>query len=101
MEHFFSSNSGADQKKRSSPKIKHFFSPNSGESQKKKRNEKGLHQKWNTFFSPNSSGDLRSDADQSQIITGDADVAILKLLGEIQSNYWGVLSPRVLAPLDL
>ena len=45
------------------------------------------------FFSPNSSGDLRSDADQSQIIAGDADVAVLKLLGEIQSNYWGVISP--------
>ena len=26
------------------------------------------------FFSPNSSGDLRSDAHQSQIIGGDADV---------------------------
>ena len=37
------------------------------------KTKKGLHQKWNTFFSPNSSTDLRSDAHQSQIIGGDAD----------------------------
>ena len=36
--------------------------------------KKGLLQHWHTFFSPNSSGDLRSDAHQSQIIGGDADV---------------------------
>ena len=56
-----------------------LFSTNSGEDQKKK----GLHLKWNTF-SPNSlSGHLRSDAHQSQIIGGDADVhhRLLKLLG--------------------
>ena len=40
-----------------------------------KDQKKGLHQKWNTFFFPNSSGHLRSDAHQSQIIGGDADVA--------------------------
>ena len=45
MEHFFSSNSGKNQKKRFSPKMKHLFSPN-------------------------SSGELRSDARQSQIIGG-------------------------------
>ena len=39
-----------------------------------KTKKKGLHQKWNTFFSPNSSGHLRSDAHQSQIIRGIADV---------------------------
>ena len=32
--------------------IEHFFSPNSGEDQKKKKyKKKGLHQKENTFFS--------------------------------------------------
>ena len=40
-----------DQKKRSSPKMEHFFSPN-------------------------LSGHLRSDAHQSQIIGGDADVDV-------------------------
>ena len=40
-----------------------------GEDQKK-----GEDQKWNTFFPPNSRGDLRSDANQSQIIGGDANV---------------------------
>ena len=55
------------------------------------------------FFSPNSSGHLRSDAHQSQIIGEDADVhhRLLKLLGGIQPNYWGIYppSPRVSAPL--
>ena len=45
-------------------KMEHFFSPNSGEDQKKK----GLHQKVELFRSPNSGGDLRSDAHQNQII---------------------------------
>ena len=65
-----------DQKsERSSPKMEHFFFPNSGEDQKK-----GLHQKWKSFF-PNSSGHLRSDADQSQIIEGDADVDHTQTIG--------------------
>ena len=54
------------------------------------------------FFSPNSSTDLRSDAHQSQIIGGDADVDYTQLFGGIQSNYWGGYippSPRVSAPL--
>ena len=42
--------------------------------------KKGLHQKWNTFF-PNSSADLRSDANQSQIIGGDADVDHTQIIG--------------------
>ena len=40
MEHFFSLNSGEDQKKRSSLKIENFFYPNSGEDQKKRLNQK-------------------------------------------------------------
>ena len=52
MEHFSSLNSGADQRKRSSPTMEHFFSSN-------------------------SSRDLRSDAHQSQIIGRDT----VKLLG--------------------
>ena len=64
----FSPNSGEDQKKRSSPKMKHLFSPNSSE-------------------------DLRSDAHQSQIIGGDADEDHIQIVGGIQSNYWGDISP--------
>ena len=56
-----------------------LFSPNSGENPKK-----SLHQKWNIF--PNSSGHLRSDAHQSQIIGGDADVDHNQTIGGIQSN---------------
>ena len=33
------------------------------------------------FFSPNSGGDLRSDAHQSQIIEGDADVDHTQIIG--------------------
>ena len=47
------------------------------------------------FFSPNSSGDLRSDAHQSQIIGGDADVDHTKIIGGgIQSNCWEDISPH-------
>ena len=56
MEHYFSPNSGEDQKKRSSPKMEHLFSPN-------------------------SSGDLRSDARQSQIFWEDADVDHTQTIG--------------------
>ena len=35
------------------------------------------------LFSPNSSGDLRSDARQSQIIGGDADVDHTQIIGVI------------------
>ena len=34
-----------------------------------------------TLFSPNFSGDLRSDAHQSQIIGGDADVNHTQIIG--------------------
>ena len=47
-----------------------------------------------TLFSPNSGGDLRSDAHQSQIIGWDADVDHTQIIGGgIQSNYWGDISP--------
>ena len=35
------------------------------------------------FFSPNSSGDLRSDAHQSQITGGDADEDHIPIIGGI------------------
>ena len=69
--------------------MEHIFSPNSSEEQKKKR----LHQKWNTFFPPNSSEDLRSDANQSRTTGGYADVDHTQTIWGIQSNYWGDISP--------
>ena len=63
----------------------------SGE-QIKRKIKKGLHQKWNTF-SPNSSGHLRSNAHQSRIIRGNADVDHTQIVGGIQSNYWEDISP--------
>ena len=50
------------------------------------------------------STDLHSNAHQSQIFGRDADEGILKLLGGIQSNYWGGYIPPsslVSAPLSL
>ena len=48
--------SSEDQKKRSSPKMEHLFSPN-------------------------SSGDLRTDAHRSQIFGGDADEDYTQIIG--------------------
>ena len=45
------------------------------------------------FFPQNSNGDLRSNADQSQIVGGDADVDHTQIIGGIQSNYWGIYPP--------
>ena len=71
MEHFFSPNSGKDQKKRSSPKMEHFFPRIQGEH-------------------------LRTDGRQSQIIGGDADEDHTQIIGGIYPP-----SPRVSAPMLL
>ena len=42
------------------------------------------------FFSQNSSGNLRSDADQSQTIGRNAVVDHTQYIWGIQSNYWGI-----------
>ena len=55
--------------------------------------------KMEHLFSLNSSGHLRSDAHQSQIIGGDADVDHTQTMGGLQSNFWGDISLWVLAPL--
>ena len=68
MEHFFPQIQ-VKTKKRSAPKMEHFFPPN-------------------------SRGNLRPDAHQSQIIRGDADEDHTQIIGEIQSNYWGDIYPR-------
>ena len=44
--------------------MEHFFP----HIQVKTKKKKGLHQKVELFLSPNSGGDLRSDAHQNQII---------------------------------
>ena len=46
------------------------------------------------FFSPISSGDLRSDAHQSQVIGGDADVDRTQIVGGIYPLH----TPRFSAP---
>ena len=78
--------------------MEHFFSPNSGEDQKKKKQRKGIHQK----FPP--SGGLRSHAHQSQIIGGDADEDHTQIIGGdtvklLRGIYPLHPPPRVSAPL--
>ena len=51
------------------------------------------------FFSPNSSGDLRSDTNQSQIIGVGKDVDHTQIIRGTQPNYREDISPRVSAPL--
>ena len=54
------------------------------------------------FFPPNSGGDLRSDAHQSQIIGGDADINHTQIIGgETVKLLGGIYPPipRVSAPL--
>ena len=50
------------------------------------------------FFFPNSSGHLRSDADQSQIIGGDADVECTQTIGGGYSQIIGRIYPPSLLP---
>ena len=54
-------------------------------------------------FSPNSSGDLRSDAHQSQIFGGDADEDHTQIIGGDTAKLLGGIyppsPPRVSAPL--
>ena len=92
---FLVSKSSEDQKqKRSSSKME--LCPNSGEDQKKKRSSP----KMEHFFSPNSSGDLRSDAHRSQIFGGDADEDHTQIIGrDTVKLLGGIHPPRVSAPL--
>ena len=58
------------------------------------KTKKKVFAKNGTLFSPNSSGHLRSDAHQSQIVGGgNADVDNTQTIGEIQSNYRGEYIP--------
>ena len=62
--------------------------------------QKKVFTKNGTLFSPNSSGDLRSDADQSQIIGGGMQMyTILKLLGGIYPpRFWHPWTNVILCP---
>ena len=93
------------RKKRSSPKMEPFFPQIQMNSKKKV-----LHQKWSTFFSPNSDENqkkkkvfikkgtlffpefkgrpaLRRTPESNY--WGDADIDHTQIIGGIQSNYWG------------
>ena len=56
--------------------------------------QKKVFTKNGTLFSPNSGGDLRLDENQSQIIGWVTDVDHTQIIGGIQSNYWGDISPH-------
>ena len=88
MEHFFPKiQVKTKQKKGLHKKWKTFF-PEFRLRPKKK----GLRQKWNNF-SLNSSGHLCSDAHQSQIIGGDADVYHTQTIGGDTVKLLGDISP--------
>ena len=70
--------------------MEHFFSPNSGEDQKK-----GLHQKWNTYFPRIQVQTCAQMHTRVKLLEGMQMKTILKLMGGLQSNY----TPRVSAPL--
>ena len=56
------------------------------------------------LFSPNSSGDLRTDAHRSQIFGGDADEDYTQIIGGDTVKLLGGIyppSPRVSAPLPI
>ena len=55
-----------------------------------------------TFFSPNWSGDLQSDAHQSQIIGGDADEDLTQIIGggDTVKLLGEIYPPQVSAPLN-
>ena len=59
------------------------------------QNKKKVFIKNGTLFSPKSTGDLRSDAHQSEIIEREADEDRIQIFGGIQSNYWGDISPQL------
>ena len=50
--------------------------------------------KMEPFFSPKSSGYLRSDAQQSQIIGGDADADHTQIIGRDTFKLLGDISPH-------
>ena len=84
-----------DQKKRSSPKVEHCFSQNSGEDQKKRSLPKNGIKRSLPKVSPNSNGDLRSDAHQSEIIEGDADEDHTQIIGGYIPHPLRVSAPLV------
>ena len=79
------------------------------EDQKKvffKKGKKGLLQKKKEhFFSPNSSGHLRSVAHYSQIIGGNADVDHTQTIGgdavKLLREIYPPIPPRISAPLPI
>ena len=64
--------------------MEHFFPQIQVKTKKKK-----VFTKSGTPFSPNSSGHLRSDAHQSQIIEGDADVDHTQTIGGYTAKLLG------------
>ena len=90
IEHFFSSNSGEDQKKRKKKvffKNRTLFLPDFRWRPKKKEK---VFCKNTTLFFPN----LRSAVHPFKLLGGMQMWTILKLLGGIQPNYWGDISPH-------
>ena len=70
----------------------------------KTKEKKGLHQKWNTFFSKFKWRSALRCTPESNYWRGGADVDHTQIIGGIQSNYWGECIPpfhRVSTPLAI
>ena len=88
-----------NQKKKIFTKNRTLFYPTSVKT-KKKKEKKRVFTKNGTLFPPNSGEHLRSDAHQSQIIAGDADVDHTQTIGGDKAKLLGgIYLPRVSAPL--
>ena len=82
-----------DQKKQVFTKNETLFFPDFRWRPKKK-----VFSRDRTLFSPKSNGDLRSDAHQSQIIGGNADVDRTQILGGYSQIIGGYMPPRFWHP---
>ena len=69
--------------------MEHFFSPNSGKNQKK-----GLHQKWNTFFPRIQQGTYAQMHTRVKLLRGDADVDHTQTIEGDAVKLLGYLSPH-------
>ena len=59
------------------------------------KTKKKVFTKNRTLFSPNSSGDLRSDAHHSQIIGGVADEDHIQIIGRYTDKLLGEIYPPI------
>ena len=91
---FFRVSKLSEDQKKVIYEVEHFF-PRIQVRTKKK----GPHQKWNTLFPRIQVQIWAQMHTRVKLLEGMQVKIILKVLGGIQSNFWGIYPPRVSAPL--